>query len=201
MKVDPKKSPIFLNEGKKNRARRIGSAKLKQRKNTNEEEHHYDTKAYERERECVCMRRKINKREQRDNLQTLQSLFCRPTNKMFTMKRWKVPWPKKVALQLDPLRKNAEQGESAKLTQRKNSTEREYWYSTEAWQRVCERERERKRERESGKSTNRKTRNNAKRDGARKTAREEYADDTEGGVSDSWDPAWDPVTIPGPGLD
>jgi hypothetical protein len=84
MKVDPqKKSFFFLNEEKKNRARRIGSAKLKQRKNTNEEEHHYDTKAYEKERECVCRRRKINKREQRDNLQTLQSLFCRPTNKMF----------------------------------------------------------------------------------------------------------------------
>jgi hypothetical protein len=28
---DPKKSPIFLNEEKKHRARRIGSAKLKER--------------------------------------------------------------------------------------------------------------------------------------------------------------------------
>jgi hypothetical protein len=112
MKVNPKKSPIFLNEEKKNRARRIGSAKLKQRKNTNEEEHHYDTKAYEKEREGVCRRRKINKREQRDNLQTLESFFCRPTNKMFTNirnlaldKKMKVPRPKEVALQLDPKKK------------------------------------------------------------------------------------------------
>jgi hypothetical protein len=29
MKVDPKKSPIFLNEEKKNRAWKIGSANLK----------------------------------------------------------------------------------------------------------------------------------------------------------------------------
>jgi hypothetical protein len=147
------------------------------------------TLKYTKKRESVCVgdAKSTNANNARI-CKLFKGLICRSTNKMFTNirnlaldKKMKVPWPKKVALQLDPQKKREEQEESAKLTQRKNSTKRENCYSTEAWERVCEREkerecvceRERKRERESGKSTNRKPRNNAKREGARKTATEE----------------------------
>jgi hypothetical protein len=100
----------------------------------------------------VCMRRKINKREQRDNLQTLQRLFCRPTNKMFTnirnlalYKKMKVPWPKKVALHSTP-KKKRQSKENLQSSHRERTLLREKIARVLKHERECEREKERERQ-------------------------------------------------------